>query len=590
MNVNRLVVIIVCIVSFCLPAFSNSTDEIQIPKCHMQESLLYLAKHLGMNIINTNVDLMSKSFSSNATDTKEIIEQFKKENKDTIDIWYDHEHKTLICSDKRLSNRFQQFLESKILLDKKDDNLYVLLGQKKKKLEINGISFRPLQGVEAQAGVIFVDTDKIFSRDITVKQFIFGLNAGKNNLRACKVPFIIGMTESQKADERRIAGELKQRIEAIEGGADKADAEELNNLKSTLANSLADIKDFPEREPESYNIYVSCQKPDDWKAPTYEQIAQLLNAPGKTPGGHPFEHVEFFYHKAIEYDTDNFISALFKYKVFDNDPVCGCLSSGVIFLMSGEIPDLIAESNNYDNIQYLLKNIGKMKSRKFQEHIISVFRDIDKDRLDKESLDIFLSLAKEFKIESIYVDTSKWIGDELPGDYDRWKNFNVPETKLVLEEDKPIGKSKYHLKFFKYISPVKIGGIPLKTFEQADFSTPERAFFSATSARNYEWEKASHYGEFRKEYYSPLRNWKPWHSGLDHFTEILYKVEVEDGRAKAVGLPHLFLVLKLLDDNNKIVASPMTLDKTNWKFILSRTVHMDILSDFIEEKICGLKN
>jgi hypothetical protein len=546
----------------------------------MKNALLYLASQLGVNVVHSNLDLQSKRFSSEDSDIEKAIEKFQVENRELIKIHYDKDRKTIICSDKRIGATFEELLKSKIILDK-GSKLHVLFGRKKKELQINGNSLQ--KSKEAIQEIILTEWGKTFPANLTVQELIFNVFTKEKN-SSCEIHIPVRTTPEEEEREKKHIAELKQRIEAIEEGSDKAGGWELEDLKEMFKR----METPTIQEQSSFDIYFhergSKKNSEKWQEPTYEQVAEFLKLSEKgqiMKAKRLHKHIEFFFYKFIAFDAIIFLPVLIENDVFDNPPEM----TTQWLLYVGSIPHLLMESDDYKAIQYLLKNMHKIKSKEGQKGIIDSFSKLDKNRLDKESLDIFLSLAKEFKIERIYVDTSKWIGDDLPDDYDRWQNFKISEIKLAHEEDKTIGKTRYHLKFYKYKTPVKIGGIPLKKFEEADYSTPEKAHFSSLSARTYEWKKASYYGDFSRNEYSPLDNWKRWNSGLDRSIEVIYKVEIAGGSSHQDGNPGLFLVKKILYENNKIVAIPMMFDNGKWKSILSWSVHTDILSNYIEEKI-----
>ena len=584
-------VFFLCVVLPSLPSIAADNELIQIPSgCYFAETLLYLAYHLKVNLIYTNTDnQLSKSFVGEILDPKKTIESFQEANKDVVDIWYDSEYNSMICTDKRVSEKFQKLMSSKISLHE-DGNLYVLIGKKQRRFGLtnrNG-SYVLKRGKNNEISIMLSlfpnrvypcnDFIKIFSADTTVKQLLLGLVSSEKFPSSCHIYLKIPMSASQKADEKRIAEELQKEIEAIESGATTTTTrEELALLKDSLAAMRT-----PVPEEDCYEVDIGMQIPKDWEGPTYEQIADLLKKPRKTLGQAPYQHILFFFYKAIEYDTINFIDALLQYKVFDNDPIlCNVMPNSYM------VPGAIVRSKNYEAVKYLLKNLDSMKSYKMKELIIRAMSKIDKSHLDEDTRDIFLRFAKEFKLEEIYADTSKWVGDDLPEDYDRWQNFKVSETELVFECDKAIATTKYHLKFFKYKEPIKIGGIPLKKMEEADYSTPEKAYFSTCSERTYEWSKTSVYdiANYNEDDFSLYNQWKDWHSGFDPFILILYKVEISQIGNKKKDSPDLFLVIKVLNDANRIAAIPMKLDGKKWKFYLCWPRDAEILSGYIREEI-----
>ena len=118
MNIKRLTVVVFCIGSFCLSAFSGHGKEIQLTNKDMMQNLLYLANQLGVNVIHTNFsprDLKFKKFSAEGSNIEEIIQKYQEEYKDILKIHYDKASKTIFFSDKRISYTFEQILKSKII-------------------------------------------------------------------------------------------------------------------------------------------------------------------------------------------------------------------------------------------------------------------------------------------------------------------------------------------------------------------------------------------------------------------------------------------------------------------------------------------
>jgi hypothetical protein len=592
MNIKRLTVVVFCTGFFCLSAFSSHGKEIQLTNKDMTCNLLYLANQLGVKVIHTNFsprDLKFKKFSAEGSSIEEIIEKYQEEYKDILKIHYDKDRKIIICSDKRISYTFEQFLKYKIIRGK-ENRLYVLFGKKKQAFQIRGDRLPGKGGGEIQNNLV-AEWGKAFSPNLTVQELIFDI-FDRGEIASCEIPFKMGLPRQQGKKEKRIIDELKRKIQAMEEGSDKESEDgQLERLRGMLERM-----EQPIRGQDALNMYCHYQSPEDWKEPTYEQSAEFLKIAGSGPMMPRERHriIEFYIYKFIAFDAVNFLSVLLQHDVFDKAPARVGLWAAIWrgSTIAHEIPRLLEDVDDYEAIQYLLKNMDKIKNKEKQRDIILDWVHIDKNRLDKESRDIFLTLAKEFNVERIYVDTSKWIGDDLPDDYDRWQGFNVSEVELVCEEDKAVGKiqyqTEYHVKFYHYRTPVKIGGIPLRKFEETDYSTPEKSRFSSLSARTYEWKKASCHDDYPPAYYSPLSDWKRWNSGLDHFAEILYKVEITRVALSQQEASSIFLVEKILDKNNKIVTTPMILDKGKWKSVFRGSAHTEILSEYIEEKIATL--
>lgn len=116
-----------------------------------------------------------------------------------------------------------------------------------------------------------------------------------------------------------------------------------------------------------------------------------------------------------------------------------------------------------------------------------------------------------------------WRGDNVIRK-DRWGNFNIPSKKQISKKFVPEINSEVIC--FHFSKPFIIGGIPLLKFEPSDLETPEKAYISLFSARNYLWKKQIIYEHYPKTYYKPFFSWYNWNSELKKIVEINYFVKI----------------------------------------------------------------
>lgn len=545
-------------------------DEIKIPRSHMELSLQYLAHKLGVNMVYTNFDnCMASKFAVEASSFEDVISAYNARNSEFLRIEHIKDSNTIICIDKRNKEKEEflgKILDSKITVDK-NKKIYVVLEDKKIMLDISGENEKQI--VDAMIWHIAQIPSS------TLKGAIIAVFK-KDNSKACRIPLAFADNAEIEEDDE-VDKDFNLIIEHM---AQTEGREEANKFLEAVKKSIEKNKKLSE------SITIEFLENNFVSEPSYEQILDFLkkseNDQYENPDGSiSHMNVEFWLKKNLTFDSLRFIEFLIEKNAFNT---CSPYSSEMYL---APIPSILHEESAIGSLAYLLKNMEKIKSRDMQECIVGSFIGLDKSSLDKEAKERLLHYAKLFKIERLYLDTSKWIGDDLPEDYDRWQSFKVPDTELVFERDKLIDKTQYHLKFFKYKEAIKIGGTPLRKVEEADYSTPEKSYFSAISARTYEWSKAAIYdtSNYKQDDFSLYAQWKRWNSGLNPFVLILYKIEVSQIGEQKKDSPDLFLLIKLLGEENMFTAIPMKFDTGCWKFYISRPRHVEILSDYIQKEI-----
>ena len=554
MNSRKCILLVVLTLALIANSVSLCADKIQIPKYYTEQSVVYLANQLGLRIIYSNyyAHPEANKFSMDVSLSKDSIVKGYNEKNDFLSMSYDSDNALLISCEKEKGLFFNELLGARISLDSKQNAFFATISGKKYKIIMKGES-----SVKERIGIqtaVVREWGKSYPTNPTLKELILTVfkQEGQSN---CYIAFWV-------QPPLEAVNILKQ---AVSDG--DIPREVMDNLPQNAT------------EQTSYKL-VFLNSNEEWKKPTYEQIAECLKSPKRDLRiKSPARNFEFWFRQALTFDTASFIKYLIDQNLFD------LASSRREYEVKFLLPKVMLDSGDYKAIGYLIKNIDKIKNTDIQTQIVYTFEYFaDKSRLDSESLDLLASLAKKFNVvKKPLADTSRWVGDDLPEDYDRWQNFKVSETELVFECDKAIATTKYHLKFFKYKEPVKIGGIPLKKMEEADYSTPEKAYFSTCSERTYEWSKTSVYdiANYNEDDFSVYNKWKYWHSGFDPFILILYKVEISQIGNKKKDSPDLFLVIKVLSDANRIAAIPMKLDGKKWKFYLCWPRDAEILSGYI---------
>ncbi|HOK03619.1 MAG TPA: hypothetical protein PLN24_00005 [Victivallales bacterium] len=560
-------------------------EEIQIPTCKFATTALYyLSDRLGASLIYTDVGCQLNAFSCADTDVEILVKKFQEVNKDKIKIYFDRGSWTIFCSDIRISPFFEELLESVVEIGK-DGNLYAGVSTIPMRLDINGhFAKEPKQNI---GKFYLANWEKLFPKNPKLQELIFHMFDNEKRL-VCHIPIAIPVTEQKNQKGQSVIAELKQII--MEG--DATSIEDMERYAKLI--TLLDTPSVQKQDQISIVIdYSERKRLKRWDDPTFEEVAEELLLDKKHPfGKEPFD-VGFFTAKFSTFESIEFLSVLLEKGVFNHDPQKSIVSGRQppIFHVN-EIPNYLVNSGNYDGINFLLKNLDRIESKEMQRYLTSCFgsKKLDRNRLGDDSINILMKYAKEFQLERIYADTSKWIGDDLPDGYDRWRDFKISETELVLEKDmNTVGKYLYRLKFFKYKEPVSIGGIPLKKMEEADYSTPEKAYFSCCSERTYEWSRASVYNnsEYFENHFDQYSQWKAWHSNVNPFAEILYKVEVSCSPFRS-GIPNIFLVVKQILEKDKLVNVPMIYDEGRWKFFTKWPKIAEILDDYIQKQIVAL--
>lgn len=559
--------------SYCLG------KEIQMPPTVGKDDVEYLADRLGLNLVYSNFRGIwilppSNVFSVDDADLGKLFGKYQEVNKDRK-VHYDSATKTLFCSDVLISPQFDAFLKSEVILNK----------QRKLQVKISGKTVRLLFGGcskdREELEKKYIDNwERIFPQPPTAKDLIYYMLVPDKRMEChinIQIPY--NWTKKDEEDNKNLLHDIQERLNDKQ--LSKADKRHYEEIIEILKRPVKFNQDSLE-----ITITYRDKKPSQfWDDPSFEELAEVLKTTNykllRTRFRSP-NLTMFFTAKYTIFNTTDFLKVLLGKGVFNHPPD----NNSFVQL----IPNYLQLSKNYHvGVQYLLDNIDKISSKKMQKYWVSCIGSDGNNRkyLDEQSLKKLLNLAHEFKLERIYTDTSKWIGDDLPEDYDRWQNFKVSDTELVFERDKTIGKTNYHLKFFKYKEPVKIGGIPLKKMEEADYSTPEKACFSCYSERTFEWSKISVYGidDYSGNDFDLYNQWKRWHSGFNPFVLVPYKVEITQSGEKRQDSPDLFLLERPLDGDNWIGATPMKLDGKNWKFYISCPAHIDALGDYIKEEI-----
>jgi len=546
-------------------------DDIKIPSCHTEDSLLYLANRLGLNIIYTNfTNCNSKRFYSEAKDIENIISEYQSQNSEILKLEYLKEKNTIICYNNDSEIFLKKLLLSNIIIESGEKIIALLDDQLQIKLNvIFHEKYFPQKG--NLAFKYFKDHSS--SSVYEILSAFFG-DGGQYSVKIERFPIYEKRTE----DTIKLLEETLRR-EDTPSEAHQAINEMLNDIRGASNNKKEDKQSCSilisrnrfANNPSYYDLSLYLQKAENESYQHKSEDKQIID----------FSDFCFWMKMYLSFESIPFLEYLFTKDVFNKSSPF----SRKIFLE--QVPFFLLEEENYGAIEVILKNLYKIESKEMKKNILENLVDINKTRLTEKSRKILLDFARQYEIKRLYLDTSKWVGDDLPEDYDRWQNFKVSETELVFECDKTIATTKYHLKFFKYKEPVKIGGIPLKKMEEADYSTPEKAYFSYLSARVLDWAKKSIYDEnnFINEDFDLYACWRNWHSGFDPFILILYKVEISQIGNKKKDSPDLFLFIKVLSDANRIAAIPMKLDGKKWKFYLCWPRDAEILSDYIEEEI-----
>jgi hypothetical protein len=555
-------------------AFSllSQAEEVKIPASTPETSLSYLTYKLGMKTVFTNIDKRRvSSFTGDTSEPDATLAQYQLQNADFLRLDFVKESNAIICYDKETENVQTELLKSRLVLDA-DKIIYAILPEGKMRMDISSTIDDPHGDENIIRNMI---TQRIATNpSTTVIETIMAV-LKEEKINTCR---ILASTAKNCDNERQIIEEI------LDCEANSVELKEM--FKKILRET-----DITSKNETLTLVYESN---DFGREPTLDEIATFLKSADdklyelSCPDGTMFSdlNLNFWFERLLTFQPEKFLKYLFDKNIFN----AAAPYASEMYL--APIPSFLAAQKDYNAISLMLHNLHKIKSEEKQKDVVESLVNLDKTRLSPESLKTFLNYAKKFKIERIYIDSSKWVGDDLPDNYDRWKNFKVPDIELGFERDKSIDKTRYHLKFFKHKEPVKIGGTPLKKVEETDYSTPEKAYLSGISARTYEWSKASVYdvANYNEDDFSLYRQWKRWHSGINPFILILYKVEISRSGEQANASPDLFLLIKLLNDDNMIAAIPMKLDGRCWKFYISRSQHADKLGNFIEQEILKIKS
>ncbi len=546
---------------------------IKIPPCIPETSLSYLAYKFGLKVVYGSFDKRKvASFVADASDVEEVISQYQSQNADFLKMDFLKEANTIICYDKKTEEAQKGYLESRLILDG-DKKIYAIFPEGKMPIEI--MASIDDDGNENKVRDVFAQMIAA-NPSTTLREAIMAVMKN-DKVNACEIMTYISASDDDGDEDRQMFQALLESDDTSKGGKEFA-KRMLQLIEDTSKSKTCTLtfysNDFG-REPTLDEIGIFLKNADD----------KLYELSSKDGASFSAVNMDFWFGRLLAFQSEEFLKYLFDKNLFN------AAAPYAFEFYIDPVPSAIAEQKNYKAISLMLRNLHKIKSREMQENVIGNFVNIDKAKLSPNDLDLLLKYAKQFKIERIYVDTSKWIGDELPADYDRWQNFKVSETELAFEREKLIDKTQYHLKLFKYKEPVKIGGIPLRKVEEADYSTPEKAYFSSASERTYEWSKASVYdiANYNEDDFSLYRQWKDWHSGLDPFILLLYKVEISQSGEQKKDSPDIYFLIQLLSDDNMLAAIPMKLDGNQWKFYVSRPRHVEILGDYIQKEIAKTK-
>ena len=112
-------------------------DDIKIPSCHTEDSLLYLANRLGLNIIYTNfTNCNSKRFYSEAKDIENIISEYQSQNSEILKLEYLKEKNTIICYNNDSEIFLKKLLLSNIIIESGEKIIALLDDQLQIKLNV----------------------------------------------------------------------------------------------------------------------------------------------------------------------------------------------------------------------------------------------------------------------------------------------------------------------------------------------------------------------------------------------------------------------------------------------------------------------
>jgi len=523
-------------------------SDICVPNYYAPDAMVYFAERMNTKLVvflnglqNEKTAEFRAKLDAPEKDTDGVFRQFRSLNP-KIEMIVTDQRKVIFCSAKKQGKDFNDILEATVTYEKPANYLLMPDG-KRINLRMSGLKWN-----EVPASY---DDSKFLKSEIQWKvpckfsDYLVGL-MDEHSFRSC----IIKRTS-------KVPTELR---EFIEIQTERKDAQ----ISSDKLKALSEYVKNSESNAGS-NIELEFSEDRFTKEPSPKQLSLYLRQSEKTMDVNSPEWLDnpfFWITWHMTSDSVEFMEFLLENKLFDNT------SESKLYLIS-IIPSILASRSDMNGIRFLLENLHDIKSLERKGEIIEAFRNIDKNTLDEKSRDIFVSYAREFGIEDIYLDTSKWIGDDLPDDYDRWRGFKIPDTELLKEEKISLAGKEFTLKYYKYKEAFRIGGIPLKKFEECDWTTPEKAYISALCARDKKWRNASIYqsNNIPFDTYSPSDNWKPWHAGLKYFTEIIFKVEIKMEQSDSI--PSVFLICYLLDVNGKIVATPMAKEEDSWKTIIS---------------------
>ena len=445
-----------------------SAMDICIPNYYALDSLSYFAEKMDLNIVILGDSLRDKKTTefklSFDADKTQILNQFKTANEGDISITYDEKSKTIFCCGKDKGVAFRELLDSEVEY-KKPSNYVRKQDGTKRKLKMYGVSEKENKSYSEE---IIIKSEAQWKVPCKLSDYLVSLMA-EHNFRHC----IIETFDDSRSELDKIAKEM-QRVNFPSGTERKKEIFEYIEQSKNINFNFIEIFFSYERFSD---------EPDFGKLARYLQLnTKIVNKRDPRWLGNP----EFWIVWYMTFSPQELLQYLFENDLFDKTTESRL---GLIYM----VPSVLVLRKDKKGVEFTLQNLGKVVNNERKRYIIDILSAFDKSLLDEKSAQLLFSYGKEFGIESLYLDTSKWIGDDLPEDYDRWKNFKIPETELSKEEKVTVDGNELLLRYYRYKEPFRIGGIPLKKFEETDWSTPEKAYISSSCARNNEWRKASLY-------------------------------------------------------------------------------------------------
>ncbi len=532
--------------SFLLSSSLLAVD-ICIPAYYAPYSLSYFAETMGFNIVIWRDSLQGEKtveFKLQSEPEKdEILQKFKTLNSN-LTIIYDKKSNILFCAGKAKEEEFLKMLASNVSYEE-PSNFLEEQNARRYRLRINVHNL--IESEEEKR--LYYDEERLLKSETQWKvpckfsDYLIELMK-EHNFHFCSI--------QRSGDSVSELPSLLDEIKKVDFGQEG---------EQRKANIIEHIKRAKNDKEASIELFFSQQRFSE--KPTMEKLGLFLQSSRKIINRKTPEWLDkgdFWIAWYMAFDSVNFIQNLLQNDLFDKTA-----ESKIYFLYM--VPSLLLSRQDKAGINFLLRNMDKIQSVERKRDIINAFRNIDKSLLDDEVASILVSYAKDFDVEELHLDTSRWIGDDLPDDYDRWQTFKISETELFREEEIIIDEERYILRYHKYKEPFKISGIPLKKFEETDWSTPETAYISYLCARNYDWYKYSIICDIDKipfDVYSldKISIWKRWNMNSNAFRTIYFRV---DASKQEKSLPiYSFFICKLVND--KIVTRSLKkLEDNTWR-------------------------